>query len=985
VSPTLIPVRRAQDLLVCEFELFGLEVDGQPPNRVLKRSVGSVSAQVVMHLPPQHIAEQAFLRLPREPTLVRTRAALPSRVAFDVADGVLPVPFQLEPLLGLLGQCRLSVVETADYEAPEPLTGWLALLISWLGLFMPAPLSEPSSDQTSIELPYRLIVSPPSKAGFVHATKPERPAGSQRVALWHTRLGLEPGVEGTEADAAARPLRAVWLRQGEGPEWSPTDPKLQVPELDEPFLSSMTQRDRADIVHLSGNPRLPWQTGRQVRPKPVATRRLALSALGAWLSSRGDWDPPAGLISLTQWTHRATQGRDHFVQIVRLGFIFPFGQRAALLKITERKFARGSGEPALLQQHEFVVISAPLQTYEPAEAPPGLEHTMPLTTVELKTLVTPDLEIPQAAADKLCFLIREPGSPVPFLFKLRGDDGQHEIDLQSPLVFLDSTVAWDATTIMKAKGLYDGPSGQRLRADGASIALAPSSSGDTTFPADELTFSARPAAPMPDPALDPTRPGFWPELVTARVRAPALQILTGQGDAATVEYDDAYKTHGLGGDNRGEVIAKLANALPLDFATKGDRAGALLQPSMAVGGLSRQLGPVGGAKVDEIAAGTFDPKNFFAAAQGRLFGVFTLDQVLARITGATGADMPRIVTDRSGGKLRATVIWQPVAQSYPPTNAKFVTKTTTKVNVSATIEPTGASPSSEIEAWLEQFELHLIPPARFIELDFERVKFRAEAGRKPDVDVVLRDIRFVGVLSFVERLRKLIPIDGFTDPPALDVTPSGITSSFSMAVPDLAVGVFSLQNLRLGAGFAVPFQAGALTVRFSFCERERPFSLTVSLFGGGGFFALAIDPDGVQMLEAALEFGASVSVDLGVASGGVHVMAGIYFKFESANGATLSGYFRMGGNVSVLGLISVCVELYLALTYEEASGKAAGRATLTVEVEVFLFSTSVQITCERKFAGSASDPTFAELMAPYEEPDLGVMVDPWQEYCSAYA
>ena len=68
---------------------------------------------------------------------------------------------------------------------------------------------------------------------------------------------------------------------------------------------------------------------------------------------------------------------------------------------------------------------------------------------------------------------------------------------------------------------------------------------------------------------------------------------------------------------------------------------------------------------------------------------------------------------------------------------------------------------------------------------------------------------------------------------------------------------------------------------------------TPAFLGGGGFFGVTIDPNGVQILEAAFEFGASISVDFGVASGGVEVMAGIYFRMEQDD-ASLTGYFRLG-------------------------------------------------------------------------------------------
>jgi hypothetical protein len=313
------------------------------------------------------------------------------------------------------------------------------------------------------------------------------------------------------------------------------------------------------------------------------------------------------------------------------------------------------------------------------------------------------------------------------------------------------------------------------------------------------------------------------------------------------------------------------------------------------------------------------------------------------------------------------------------------------VAVEARVKKSGGDPRIKVVCSLKHFDLVLINPAAFLELDFEKIEFRVDSGKKMDVDVLLSDVKFVGPLSFVEILRDLIPLDGFSDPPHLDITAKGIDAGFSMALPNVAVGVFSLSNLSLGAGFSVPFIGQPLSVRFNFCTREQPFNLTVSLFGGGGFFAVTIDPHGVQVLEAALEFGASISIDFGVASGGVHVMAGIYYRMEQS-AAALSGYFRLGGNVSVLGLISASLELYLELRYEFASGKCEGRAHLTIEVEVFLFSTSVTVSCERKFAGSNGDPSFRALMGSRPELTLADELThisastryPWREYCEAF-
>jgi hypothetical protein len=152
------------------------------------------------------------------------------------------------------------------------------------------------------------------------------------------------------------------------------------------------------------------------------------------------------------------------------------------------------------------------------------------------------------------------------------------------------------------------------------------------------------------------------------------------------------------------------------------------------------------------------------------------------------------------------------------------------------------------------------------------------------------------------------------------------------------------------------------------------------MFGGGGFFGIILNADGPQTIEAALEFGAAISVDFGVASGSVSAMAGVYFKLVQKD-AELSGYFRLRGEVDALGVVTVSIELYLELHYEFSSHKCVGSATITVEVDCTLFSTSVDITATKKFAGSGPDPTMAELL---DVTPAGTSAD-WETYCAAFA
>ena len=138
------------------------------------------------------------------------------------------------------------------------------------------------------------------------------------------------------------------------------------------------------------------------------------------------------------------------------------------------------------------------------------------------------------------------------------------------------------------------------------------------------------------------------------------------------------------------------------------------------------------------------------------------------------------------------------------------------------------------------------------------------------------------------------------------------------------------------------------------------------LFGGGGFFAVGVSANGLESVEASLEFGGNISLNLGVASGGVYVMAGIYFGMKGKS-IELTGYLRCGGYLSVLGLISISLEFYLAFTYRKkdpGGSEVWGQASLTVSVKVAFFSTSVTLSVERRFAGSDGDPSFADTVDP---------------------
>jgi hypothetical protein len=349
------------------------------------------------------------------------------------------------------------------------------------------------------------------------------------------------------------------------------------------------------------------------------------------------------------------------------------------------------------------------------------------------------------------------------------------------------------------------------------------------------------------------------------------------------------------------------------------------------------------------------------------------------------AGLARMLEGAVAGQVTARLAWRPAITSWglPGVPDVFRPHDPHALHVDVEVRASASAPPVvDVLAEIEGFDLNLVGagPSGLMRLTFRRVGFHAGSAGKPEVDVVFGGIAFLGPLSFVDRLRELIPFDGFADPPFVDVAPEGVTAGFDLTLPNVSVGVFSLENIALGADARVPFLGDALTVGFHFCSKDAPFRLTVMCIGGGGWLVLRASPQGLVLLELGLEACASLSVDLGVASGSVSIAVGVYLRLEADRGL-LTAYFRIRGEVDVLGLISASITLELALTYQFETGKLIGRASLVVEVEVLFFSASVEITVERRLAGSKGDPTMLQVMPPDGD---GANAD-WAAYCAAFA
>jgi hypothetical protein len=716
--------------------------------------------------------------------------------------------------------------------------------------------------------------------------------------------------------------------------------------------------------------------------------------LPAYLGTAGD------SLNLSEWVHIATQGRDHYVRIVYEGFVYPFRHRAALVKVTERKISDGKdGAPvAYLAQRLFVVIRQPLMDYGDERAADGqYGRHMPVSRIRLTTLITPDIDPPAKIAGSYTFWINVNNEP--FRFHAVGEDiGGNQIDFTTALIFIPFS-DYGATTVADVRTKHLSSGVRRL----------------CPVPGQQVTFADRKAAHPRDNTTLTTQAlhfntdsksvggGFTyrPLLLKAAVKLPAVEQLLGTNAPAEIAYYQEYLALGFDAANRTGLFAHIAKetapgALSIDkvqAAFSADQAGGVSTPNLSISGITRELGPLAGDDLTKLAGSDFNPADFFKDVKdaAKLFGSISIIDLLRSGSMDVGAPKVQLSEEAVAGspnkkRLVATLEWTPEVQNASAgivhlTVTPGVTKMSIKGRVERLIEvppsPNPGPSGSMFEGELTDFTVDLL---NVVALLFTSFTFRSEAGRKPIVNIALQGdepVRFEGDLEFVNTLKEFIPPGLFGDGASLDVSPTRVKAGFGIGLPPIAVGVFSLSGISLNAAIELPFLEGKPLFDFAVSSREHPFSLIVAFLGGGGFFHLQLDTDGIRQLEAALEFGASASINLGVASGGVHIMAGVYFAMGKKNGvefSVLAGYLRLGGELSVLGLISISLEFNLCFAYED--GKAAGRATLTVKVEVVFFSTSVEISVEKRFGGSSGDPRFFQV---FETPAV------WSQYASAFA
>jgi PLD-like domain len=499
VTPAVFNVIRPTDLLALQFRFDDLAlqaIDGQVPEVVIATPGQAGTLSVVF--PPQHMAEEAYYE----------GAEGLGQKDQTPPDPIAPDPLGTPPIaIRLAGETRLAFAVPGD-RSPKPLT--LDSLLDWseYTLVPSPPASMGNGLTTSIELPYRLMLSPDAKAGFANTNFSS--TDSDRAALWQARLGMRRVSTNRFGAFFVDERKTPPVAIVGSPDYVPGNRPPDSSMLPFNARASLTRSDRYDLTERG-----------QKRPQRLTVNRLMLSTLGGWLDSHIAWDDDrTGLTAgndVAEWRHVVAQGRDQYVRVVRLGFLFPLGHRASWVKVTERKFTGGfdatGGNPAYLIERDFVIVTQPVVTYA---SPP---RDLPFVTIELLTLTTPTLDAPQGIDNTLrAFWLNLRGDP--FRFHIHAIDltGQ-STKFDAPAIFVRADGLADSNLMDAIGKAYDSPKDPAYTVSalaGQKVAFAPPSdtnAGDTTLEVESLRFKSgvRPAnavAPLARAAsrIDPASP-----------------------------------------------------------------------------------------------------------------------------------------------------------------------------------------------------------------------------------------------------------------------------------------------------------------------------------------------------------------------------------------------------------------------------------------------------------------------------------------------
>jgi hypothetical protein len=456
----------------------------------------------------------------------------------------------------------------------------------------------------------------------------------------------------------------------------------------------------------------------------------------------------------------------------------------------------------------------------------------------------------------------------------------------------------------------------------------------------------------------------------ADIGVPTMRSLVGEDPTARIQFAEDY-LRGTATDVALEIQGKVVDAVQnkvedivVDFTEMADRAGGLAAPKMVLNRISQVHGLINAEGARLLGAQeSLDPSKLLSD-QASLLG-FTLSDVIKNVK--VPPELKTITRDGLPNEVRMT--WKDIDLQNTPRDAPMLiplfpvpdpppsTPPGANARSTVTIDVVSSPDSNETTCTVTNFKLRMPPgndDVALIELTFAKVEFHQTMGKTPSLSVDVTNVQLLGKLKLLaELMEKVGGLDKV--PIKVETAKDKIVARYSLPLPDVSAMSFVMSNLLFSAALTVPFNGDPLAIEIGFASRERPFTLTVLTFGGGGYVDLELIHTGLRRLEVSLQFGAAIGMNFGVGHAEVHAFGGIRYALVNHE-ASLAGYISIGGSLDVLGLVSVSIELRVELAYNLDTNVLVGRAKIVVDVDVTLFSDSFELDSGEWVIAGGSGP-----------------------------
>lgn len=441
--PTIV-VRRREDLLRLVITPINMTID-KATGRVRPNGRNGL---LVVNFGPQSVVEKAYAA-----NETPVAGATPARLSGDSQ-----ISFVVDSPVSLTLAGLLAWAERDPYlnEIGRYLDG--EVMPSTIGVGKP-----PNPNVTMLEMPWWLVLSPNRLSAWTEQLRAKTDSG--RSEIFHTRLATYISGEGLTEDPAFRTVRGIAIKDPNAASLL-GNPNLDVAEgqAGHPWRMIPTPRDRADIVNLTTRTGA-MEPGGKAR---AIKARVALSPLGGQFVAEGTWDEP-GVSSMTAWQQRIWQGRDTYAKVVRRGFLYPWGFRAAQIEEGVRVFradARGAIRAVWEKRTSIAVVDPVAELWSKATATDAGKRAALFSSVTCMTTQTPPLALPNdttplrgpwAGMKVYTPKVATPGGTQAFSFELVGiDPDGNEVPFSQPLLFAQQKVEDTSTSNAAARRGTDG-------------------------------------------------------------------------------------------------------------------------------------------------------------------------------------------------------------------------------------------------------------------------------------------------------------------------------------------------------------------------------------------------------------------------------------------------------------------------------------------------------------------------------------------------